>query len=64
MYTYDKAQYIQYKLYLIRPCGETFKVTAEDVMNKATPEEIDFFYDKLSAIERETLTNTIKNDRI
>ncbi|MBP5362718.1 MAG: hypothetical protein J6Y71_06850 [Ruminococcus sp.] len=51
MYTYDKAQYIQYKLYLIRPCGNTFRITAEDIMQKATPEEIDFFYDKLSAIE-------------
>ena len=54
MYLRDKAAYIEYKLFVIRPGHTTIGITTEDILNSASPEFIDFIYHKLRECENAT----------
>ncbi len=46
MSTYEKAAYLLAKLYLMRRT-DFFAMEVEDIVDKASPEEIDFYYCKI-----------------
>lgn len=61
MYEYDKADYIQRKLFVIRPTADLLCITSEDIMARATSKEIDFYYTKLRACEDNTIKMLQRN---